>query len=139
MSKYNCPVCHREFDIEDSIVEDIITKSKHISSTVSGRHAVHKYLDTHYYIRHCKRCVKIRKLIGYTINFAILVFFLYRGLIDFYHSKELLSLFALPLMLFLIYVFFCLPINFIIYKIFFEPDLDYASSHNALVDPCSMK
>ena len=140
MSKYNCPICHKEFDIKDSTIEDIITKSKHVSSTIRGRHAVHKYIDTHYYVRHCKKCVKKRDWTRRIINITILISFslldILKNITSSYHPIQ--ELLILPFALFLIWVFICSPINFVIYKIFFEPDIDYAHDHNALVSPFEM-
>ena len=44
-----------------------------------------------------------------------------------------MQILSAALMIFLVWLIFGNLLYFIIYKIFFEPDIDYAYNHNALV------
>jgi hypothetical protein len=68
MSKCNCPICHRECDTEDTVIIDIVTKSQHLNTKIRGRKVVRTYIDTHFYVRECKRCASLQKWIRYIIN-----------------------------------------------------------------------
>lgn len=55
---YKCPICHSIHEMNDCDVEEWFVKSKHTGSTVSGRHAVHKFVDSYLYVRLCHKCYK---------------------------------------------------------------------------------
>lgn len=129
MSKYNCPICHREFETKDSVLVDTITKSEHQGTSVRGRKVVRTYLQTHYYVRECKRCACIQKWIKIIINTAIVVGIFIR----FFNPEEIwASIFGGAILIFLVWLIFGNLLYFIIYKIFFSPDIDYCYEHNAL-------
>ena len=129
MSKCSCPICHREIDAKDSVIIDTITKSVHQKTTIRGRKVTSTYLNTHYYVRECKRCAGLQKWIKRIINATIII-----GLgIGFFDPNEIwMSIFAGAIMIFLTWLIFGNLLYFIIYKIFFSPDIDYAYQHNAL-------
>ncbi len=130
MSKFNCPICHKEFDVDKSVVEDIVTNSKHIKSSIRGRHVEHTFIDTHYYVRHCKSCYYKKVWSIRIIDILILGGIEYR-LFDPTHLVQ--SIFAsLIIILPLFWIIICAPINRLIYKLFFELDIEYAYQHNAL-------
>ena len=133
MSKFNCPICHKEFDTKSCVVEDIITKSEHVSSTVKGRKAVHTYRDTHYFVRHCKKCVKKKKITSIIVNTLIMVpLTIWSFLVAWNSDSFIVNLFLSAVVLLIVYALGCGLIKLIIYKLFFEPDIDYAREHNAL-------
>ena len=129
MSKCNCPICHRECNTEDTVIIDTVTKSQHLNTKIRGRKVVSTYMDTHYYVRECKRCASLQKWIKYIINITIFVVF---GILFFDPNDIGMSILGGALMIFLVWLIFGNLLYFIIYKIFFEPDIDYAYDHNAL-------
>ena len=129
MSKCNCPICHRELDISDTVIVDTVTKSEHQKTSIRGRQVTRTYLDSHYYVRECKRCAALQKWIKIAINTGIVLFIGIR----FFDPKEIwMSIFGGALMIFLVWLIFGNLLYFIIYKLFFSPDIDYAYQHNAL-------
>ena len=44
---YKCPMCHTTHSMNDCKIEEWFVKSTHTGSTVSGRTAVHKFVDSH--------------------------------------------------------------------------------------------
>ncbi|MGX8713724.1 MAG: hypothetical protein ACSW8I_08640, partial [bacterium] len=55
---YKCPMCHTTHEMDDCKVEEWFVKSTHKGSTVSGRTAVHKFVDSYLYVRLCPSCYK---------------------------------------------------------------------------------
>ena len=131
MSKFNCPICHKSFDVNDAVVEDIVTNSEHTKTTIRGRRIERTYLDTHCYVRHCKICIAKKVWTRRIINLLILGGVGYR---IFDPSHIIQSIFGDAISLFLVWLIFCNFINWVIYNIFFKPDIDYAYKHNAITN-----
>lgn len=55
---YKCPMCHTTHSMNDCKIEEWFVKSKHTGSTISGRFAVHKFVDSYLYVRLCHKCYK---------------------------------------------------------------------------------
>jgi len=137
MAKYNCPICHKEYNIDDSVIEKVVVKSEKVSSTVSGRHAVHTYMDHYYLARICKKCIRRREIIKWVINSLVLIPILYWGIQELINDSKgngaFINLFMIPLSLFLGWLFVCLPIYALVCRLFFHPNREYAYKHNAIV------
>lgn len=57
-ANYKCPMCHTTHSMNDCKIEEWFVKSTHTGSTVSGRTAVHKFVDSYLYVRLCPSCYK---------------------------------------------------------------------------------
>ena len=135
MQKFNCPICHKEFNVDDAIIEKVVVKSEKVSSTVRGRHAVHTYRDHYYLARLCKKCIKKREIIKWIINLLVLIPVLIwgiQGLAKGDSKEAFINFFMIPLSMFLAWLFVCLPIYALICRIFFHPNREYAGQHNAI-------
>ncbi len=59
-----CPDCKKQIKVNDAVVIQIQTESKHIGTEFHGRIVERKYRDTYYDVRFCPSCAKKRKLIS---------------------------------------------------------------------------
>lgn len=59
-----CPDCRKQFKVNDAVVIQIQTESKHIGTEFHGRIVERKYRDTYYNVRFCSCCAKKRKMIS---------------------------------------------------------------------------
>ena len=57
-ANYKCPLCQTTHSMNDYKIEEWFVKSTHTGSTVSGRTAVHKFVDSYLYVRLCPSCYK---------------------------------------------------------------------------------
>lgn len=138
-NKYKCPICHNVHPVEDCEIEERFISSKHTGSTIQGRYAVHKFVDTYRYVRVCHKCAKkqrkTRKIIKIIMYIVIPILFLVRGIInswDKFDGYEFLGM----LVFMGIFYFFASIINAIINRILdnsvFEIDYEQAYHDNAL-------
>jgi len=136
---YKCPICHTTHATNDCKVEEWFVKSEHTGSTVSGRHAVHKFVDSYLYVRLCHKCYKRLHATRTTLKVLFLgVLPIAMTILSYARSTEKLGIgeiFVWLLVYFLIGYILGGIINRILEKTVFGFDYDQANKDNALLSP----
>ena len=137
-SKFTCPICSKEYYVIDAVVENIVTKSEHVGTKVSGRRVTRTYRDTSYDVRFCSKCYKRKHnshIVLRVIMFILLPtlysinYFANHGAVDF---LGFLSFLGFLLMFFFLHaLIYSLLVKFVD-AVFFSVDIEKAIRDNAI-------
>lgn len=139
-NKYRCPLCQTVHNVEDCVVEERFIKSQHVGSTVQGRAAVHKFVDTYRYVRICPECQKkeqrTRNIIKIILFGVLPLAFFIKGLINSWDNLdggEVVALLVIVGMIYLVAAIINGIINRMLDNSVYDIDYDQASADNALL------
>ena len=139
---FTCPHCGKEYPKEIAVINDEITDSKYVGSTVRGRNAIHKFQDSHYQVRFCPSCAKKRSRVRFWLSkfiwiiclLILTVFFTYCALVLKGETNILGSLLSSFLMSYLISIVFVgIPLSWLFKWLYFDFDLEKAKKGNAIL------
>ena len=80
---FRCPICGKQYRIEEAVVIPINTKSEHVGTKISGRTVTRTYQDTYYHIRFCKSCAKKRIKKESLFTWSIMIIFIVLAILFF--------------------------------------------------------